>query len=268
MKLLFTFVVLLIGFFVLIRLIENTFIFFPDKQPGDYGLLGSPDFQVEDCFFLTRDGTRLHGWFVRNDTVRTTLLWCHGNAGNISDRIDNLVQLAKLPINIFIFDFRGYGKSEGTPNEAGVYLDALAAYDFLIQKKQVQSEDVVLFGRSLGGAIAVDLASKRPCAKLILESTFTAAGDMAKKMFGLIPVQLVMKSSFDSLLKIGQLQMPVLFIHGNQDSVVPYELGKKLFDAANEPKEFYTIDGADHNDTYLVGGRAYFKRIELFLQKE
>ncbi|MFQ5651573.1 MAG: alpha/beta hydrolase [bacterium] len=261
-----TLVVLFIALLLLLRLFENRLVFYPFKYPQGtwhpewFGL------QVEDCTFTAPDGANLHGWFVKNDSALATLLWCHGNAGNITDRLDNLRQLAKLPLQIFIFDYRGYGKSEGSPHEAGVYLDAEAAYDYLISRDEVTKDRMIIFGRSLGGAVAVDLATKRACAGLILESTFTHAKDMARVAFPGLPVKYIMKSRFDSVSKIKQIEAPVFFIHGTADRTVPFELGRQLYAAANQPKAFWQIEGADHNDTYLVAGREYFDRLFEFVQ--
>jgi len=265
MKIVWTIIILLVAFFVFIRVIENKLIFFPFKYPQGYWQPETFGLKVEDVIFEAPGGVKLHGWFVKNDSAKTTLLWCHGNAGNVTDRLDNLTKFQRLPANVFIFDYRGYGKSEGSPSEAGVYFDAEAAYDFLLSAKGIKPKELIIFGRSLGGAIAIDLATKKPCRKLVLESTFTSAADMAKEMFGAIPVQWVVKSGFDSISKIKKLELPVLFFHGNRDGVVPFELGRQLFEAANEPKDFYEIEGAGHNDTYIVGGDAYFEKFREFL---
>lgn len=265
MKILLIALVSIVGFFVALRLLENRMVFFPYKYPQGFWQPSAFGLEVKDCFFEASDGTKLHGWFLKKEGANQTLLWCHGNAGNISDRLDNLARLSKLPINIFLFDYRGYGRSEGTPTESGVYLDALAAYDYVVGEHSVAADSLVIFGRSLGGAVAVELAVNRPCRKLILESTFASARDMAKEMFGVIPVHLSMKSRFDSVEKIRQIKMPLLMIHGRRDQVVPFELGKRLYDVANMPKSFYEIAEADHNDTYVVGGQAYINRLAEFL---
>jgi fermentation-respiration switch protein FrsA (DUF1100 family) len=166
---------------------------------------------------------------------------------------------------VFIFDYRGYGKSEGKPNERGLYADAIAAYEYLVSRDDVEKDHIVFFGRSLGGAVAVELATQKPCEKLILESTFTSIKDMTKEMFNGLPVHYIVHTKFDSLTKIEKIRVPLLLIHGNQDTVVPFEQGKRLFNAANEPKHFYEILGADHNDTYEVGGRLYFERLSQFI---
>jgi len=264
-KFLLTLVLLFVVFLLLIRTFENRIVFVPFKYPQGYWHPEAFGLELADCTFEAADGVTLHGWYLQQDSAAATLLWCHGNAGNISDRLDNMARLAKLPLNIFIFDYRGYGKSQGSPNEQGVYLDAVAAYDYLTGEKGVNPSGLFIFGRSLGGAVAVDLAAKRDCAGLILESTFSSGTDMARSMFGFIPVHLVTQIKFDSISKIRNIHVPILFLHGTRDRTVPFKLGKKLFEAANEPKEFYEIAGADHNDTYVVGGQAYFERFRKFV---
>lgn len=267
MKFLIAVFIFLLVFVLFIRIFENKFIFFPFKYPQGYWQPESFGLQIEDCFFQTSDGVQLHGWFVKNESAIATLIWCHGNAGNISGRLDNLAKLANLPINVFIFDYRGYGKSEGSPDEPGIYLDAEAAYDYLAARPDVDRDKIVLFGRSLGGAAAVDLAARRPCAGLILESTFTSAADMAKSSFGFLPVHLIIKTKLNAIKKIRSIQVPLLVLHGTADRTVPLELGRRLFEAANEPKEFYEIRGANHNDTYVVGGKPYFEKLLEFIRQ-
>lgn len=250
---------------VMIMIFEDQMIYFPAKYPEGNWQPEASRVVVEDCYFLTEDGLRLHGWFCPADDANLTLLWCHGNAGNITHRLENLRLLHELGINVFIFDYRGYGKSEGDPSEEGIYRDAVAAYDYLITRTDVRPDSVVFFGRSLGTGVAVDLGLKRNARAMILESAFTTAKEMASAIFPLPIAQFVIHSKFDSLGKIREIHVPLLFIHGDEDRTVPIDQGRKLFEAANEPKSFYVIPGADHNDTYQVGGSEYFEKIREFL---
>lgn len=250
---------------VMIMIFEDQMIYFPAKYPEGNWQPEASGVIVEDCYFMTEDGLRLHGWFCPDSAAKLTLLWFHGNAGNITHRLENLRLLHELGINVFIFDYRGYGKSEGDPSEEGIYRDAVAAYDYLISRGDVSPDSLVFFGRSLGTAVAVDLALKRRPRAMILESAFTNARDMAMEIFPLPVAQFVIRSKFDTLQKIRQIDVPLFFIHGTDDRTVAIGLGRKLFDAANEPKKFYEIPGADHNDTYLVGGDAYFVELRKFL---
>ncbi len=252
---------------VLMRLLEKYMVFHPTKYPEGFWHPESFGLKVEDSNFQTADGVSLHGWYLRHEKPIATLLWFHGNAGNISDRLDNIARLVTLPVNIFIFDYRGYGRSMGTPSETGFYRDASAAYDFLIKEKAAAPHALIFFGRSLGGAVAVDLATKRPCAGVVLESTFTSTREMAKRLLPYLPVSILMQTEFDSLRKIREAKAPLLFIHGRSDKTVPFEFGRRLYAAAREPKQFYEIAAADHNDTYMVGGAAYIAQLRAFVEK-
>jgi hypothetical protein len=174
--------------------------------------------------------------------------------------------LKQLNLNIFIFDYRGYGKSEGEPNEEGIYLDSQAAYDWLVKVKKIMPENIILFGRSLGGICAIEVASKNPAAGIILESVFPSAGKMARKIFPILPLGWAIKSRLNAIGKVPSLKLPKLFIHGTRDEIVPYGLGRELFSAAAEPKIFYDIEGAGHNDTFLVGGTGYLNTIAQFIK--
>jgi fermentation-respiration switch protein FrsA (DUF1100 family) len=238
-------------------------IFVPDSElvwtPAEFGL------EYEDVEFSTADGIRLHGWYVPG-TRPETLLWFHGNAGNISHRLDNLRLLHdQVGMAIFLFDYRGYGHSGGQPSERGLYEDARAALQHLVNSRGLSGEKLVYFGRSLGSAVAIDLATEAPPRALILETPFVSVRAMARNLFG--PLAVVAPSSFDNLSKIPRLKCPKLFIHGDSDSLVPYVQGRQLFEAAPPPKAFYTIRGADHNDTYVVGGPTYFRRIREFIER-
>ncbi len=244
---------------------EEQFIYFPAPYPeGNYSLIPR-SLGVEDHWFTTEDGLRLHGWLVRSDSASPVLLFSHGNAGNISHRLDLLRQLRRWGFTVFIYDYRGYGRSEGSPTEAGVYADARAAFDYVSGLPGVDSQRIVAYGRSLGGAVSVDLATQRHPAALIVESTFSSAPDVAAHLYTFLPARLMLRSQFDSESKIRSIRIPVLVVHGSVDSIIPVALGKKLFDAANPPKEFFEIEGASHNDTHVIGGEPYFQKIRTFL---
>jgi fermentation-respiration switch protein FrsA (DUF1100 family) len=230
--------------------------------------LGVP---AESIFLTTADGVRVHAFFVPSLSDATAgapraILFLHGNAGNASHRLPNAVELARLGANVLLLDYRGYGLSEGRPNEQGVYADARAGLADLLEARGYPESRVVLFGRSLGGAVAVDLAVDRDFAGVILESTFSSARDAARSFFG-PPAALLAGSRFDSASKIARLRSPLLFFHGDRDRIVAYDLGKRLFALAPEPKAFETLVGAGHNDTVIVGGRPYFERIRRFLDE-
>jgi fermentation-respiration switch protein FrsA (DUF1100 family) len=222
---------------------------------------------AEELHLQAEDGVWLHAFFLQGppDSSRA-ILFLHGNAGNASHRLPNAAALRNLGAHVLLIDYRGYGLSEGRPSERGVYADARAGLAHLVEVREVPESRVVLFGRSLGGAVAVDLAQDRPLGGVILESTFTSLHDMARRAVGPLAT-LVARSGFDSTAKISRVRAPLLFFHGSRDSIVPYELGMRLYTAAPDPKAFETIEGADHNDTLAVGGRAYFERIGRFLDE-
>ena len=244
-------------------MIERHFIYFPESiVAGDPATVG---LSYDDVSFVASDGIRLHGWFVpgRSDV---TLLWCHGNAGNISHRLDNMqLTHSELGLNVFIFDYRGYGRSEGTPSEQGTYLDAEAALGYLGSREDVSSERIIYFGRSLGGGVAVELAVRHPPHGLILESAFPSIPYMARLVYPFLPISPLLQTRYDSEAKIARVDAPVLVLHGDRDNLVPMKAGRRLFEAARDPKEFHTIHGARHNDTYLVGGGAYWEALRSFV---
>jgi fermentation-respiration switch protein FrsA (DUF1100 family) len=196
----------------------------------------------------TPDGTRIHAWWLPCPGASGALLYCHGNAGNLSDR--GLVVRYMGPAlreSVLIVDYPGYGRSAGTPTEAGCYAAADAAYDYLTGTRRVPPEQVVLYGESLGGGVVVDLASRRPHRGLVLVSTFTTIPDVGQRLFPWLPVRWVMRNRFDSLAKIGRCRGPVFVVHGTADGLVPVAMGRRLFEAANEPKAFFPVEGAGHN---------------------
>ncbi len=231
-----------------------------DLRPEDLGI------DAEDVFLRTEDGVRIHAFYVRSGGARRAVLFLHGNAGNASHRLPNAEKLAALGADVLLLDYRGYGLSEGRPTEAGAYADSRAGWSHLVEERGFPPQRVVVFGRSLGGAIAVDLAAEREVAGVILESTFSSAADVAAGIFG-PPSRWLTSDRFDSERKIPALRAPLLFFHGDRDEIVPFALGRKLFDAAPQPKSFETLRGAGHNDTVLVGGPRYFERIGRFLDE-
>jgi fermentation-respiration switch protein FrsA (DUF1100 family) len=249
-------------FFMILEFSEKGIVFFPDPTlvgtPGDLGLA------YEEVWFTAADGVKLHGWWVPKEGA-PVFLWFHGNAGNISYRLENIKLLADLVgVTVFIFDYREYGRSEGRISREGTYLDAAAAYDYVAQTRKEPAKDIVLFGRSLGTALATDLAVKRPCRCLILESAYTNSQDMAR-LYAPFLFDWRPSVPYDNLGKIGQVQVPVLIIHSEDDEIIPVDMGRRVFAAAPEPKELYIIPLAHHNDTYLVGGQVYFERLRSFI---
>ena len=242
---------------------ENSLIYFPSPHPeGDWE---PPRFSPTDAWFQAADGTRLHGWYLPHPNPRAVVLFCHGNAGNITHRAEIMAVLNEFAeTSVLMFDYRGYGRSEGKPDEEGVIADARAARAWLAEEAGIGEQDVVLIGRSLGGAVAVDLAAGDGARALVLESTFSSMPDVAAHHYPWLPVRLVMRTSFNSAEKIVNYHGPLLQSHGDADTIVPYRFGRRLFDAANEPKQFHTIAHGNHNDLQDL---AYFEKLSAFLKE-
>ena len=253
--------ILVLSYFFYPR-IENFLVFFPDRRfdftPEAFG------FVYKDVYFLSKDGRRLHGWFFPGKEVHPVLLHFHGNAGNISHRLDLIKSLVRRDLQVFIIDYRGFGKSEGRPSEQGVYHDGLAAYDYLVQKEGIRPEDILLHGHSLGAAVAVEVGLRRKVRSVILESAFTSTRDMARSMPLFFVFAPLLPANYNNLKKVSRLSVPVLVIHGDQDEIVPFSMGERLFSSAPDPKRFLRLDGAGHNDTYVVGGEQYLDALERF----
>lgn len=256
---------LAIAFFVLVgilMLFENSLIFFPSKYPrGDWEPAG---LDFEDVHFQSADGTKLHGWYLPQENPDYVILFCHGNAGNITNRTFPAAQLHdRLNASVFVFDYQGYGKSEGRPSERGVLDDARAARAWLAKREKIQPKEIVLLGRSLGGAVAVDLATKDGAKSLVLQSTFTSIPEVAAFHYSWIPRWLI-RTKLDSLSKIGDYHGPVFSSHGDADTIVPYQFGKQLYDAVVGPKEFMTFEGLGHNDPQP---EIYYEALHHFLEE-
>lgn len=258
---LFSFLTFLILY---LKYYEKRGIYFPLKNiiltPKEMGL----DF--EDVYFSSSDGIRLNGWYIPAKDSRATVLFCHGNAGNISHRIEVIYLFCKLGLSVFIFDYRGYGRSQGSPSEEGLYRDAEAAYKYLIEKRNLRQESIVVYGKSIGANVAVELCSKVRPAALISESAFTSALDMGKKLFPFLPIKWFISIKYDALSKIKDITVPKLIIHSKDDRIIPFKQGRKLFEEAPEPKEFYPMRGG-HNEALFLAKEDFVNKIDLFLQK-
>ena len=248
-------------------ILDRMMIYFPQR-----GLAATPDsvgLAYEDVYLTAADGTRIHGWHIPGES-EVTLLWFHGNAGNISHRLDNILILRqRLGVGVFIIDYRGYGLSEGRPSEKGIYMDAESAFGYLTDELGLDAErEVVLFGRSLGVGVAVEMATRHRVRGVILESGFTSIREMAGVSVYRMLIPLIFalfEARYDSVSKMGRVESPVLILHGDRDTTVKYWMGEKLFGAANEPRTLYRIQGAGHNDTYYVGGEGYFEALGEFI---
>ncbi len=243
-------------------LFQDRLVFFPERAlvtvPEQVGL------SYRDVYFETADGMRLHGWFVPAAAQRAVLLFCHGNAGNISGRLESLQMFNELGLSVFIFDYRGYGQSRGRASERGTYADARAAWRHLTEDEGVAPDQIILFGRSLGGAVAIELATHVRPRALIVESTFTSAAELGARIYPWLPVRQLARIRYDSQGRVRRLRCPKLFVHSLHDETVPFSMALKLFERAARPKELLKIRGG-HNDGFLVSGRKYLDGLAGFL---
>jgi hypothetical protein len=256
---------LLLVLSAIMLLFERKLIYFPqrahDVGPRDLGLA------FEDLRLTAEDGVRVHAFYLPPPgPPRWTVLFAHGNAGNVSHRLDRaLFFQSRLGAAVLLFDYRGYGRSEGSPDEEGTYRDARAAHRWLVEEKRVPADRLVLFGESLGSAVALDLALARPCRALVLEAPFASVPAMARAVYPFLPLWPLVRTRYDNEAKAPRLGVPLLVLHGAGDDLVPIAQGRRVFDAAPPPKRFFEIPGAGHNDTYVVGGQAYWDALRDFL---
>lgn len=257
-------IVLYGGLVLLAYLLQDWFTYLPLRSitatPGERGLA------YESVRFQSEDGLALTGWFVPGQPERAVVLFFHGNAGNISHRLDTLEILHELGLSVFIIDYRGYGESEGRPTERGTYRDAEAAWRYLVEERQIPPERIIIFGRSLGGAIATWLAYHHTPQALILESTFTSGVDIGAEIYPFLPVRWLIRERYNTRARLPQVECPVLIIHSSGDNVIPYHHGRELFALAPEPKQFLEISGG-HNDGFLLAGSRYSATWEAFVSR-
>ncbi len=246
---------------------QNRFVYFPNipsrdlmAQPDEFGL------PFEEQRFVTPDGVELHGWYIHAESPRGVVLFFHGNAGNISHRFDSIAVWRELGYDVFIFDYRGYGLSDGKPSEQGTYLDGQAAWDLLVQERGIDPRAIVVFGRSLGAAIATHTAAANRPAVLVLESAFSSVKDMAGHYYPWLPVRWIARLHYDTGKKISAVEAPVLVIHSSDDEIIPVRFGQKVFESAAQPKEFLEIFG-DHNAGFLLSGSRYRDGLKSFVDK-
>jgi len=253
-----------VGVIVVLLWFENAQLYHPVRD-SQYWEPPPVDVKVEDVWLQDAAGTRLHGWWLPRPGSTTALLYCHGNAGNLSGRGNMAALLASsLDASVLLFDYPGYGKSDGQPSEAGCYAAGAAAYEWLTKTQQVPAENIILFGKSLGGGVAADLAVQRPHRALVLVKSFTSVPDMAQHVFWFLPARWLVSNRYENLQKIARCPRPIFIAHGDRDRTIPLSQGQRLFEAAPEPKKFLLLAGSDHNDGFPP---QFFTELAKFLKE-
>ncbi|SEL44410.1 alpha/beta hydrolase [Nitrosovibrio tenuis] len=269
LRMLFNFAVMAVIAYVLLAgvlfFFQSRLIYYPDYgrhiaiTPVDAGLAYEP---VE---ISTVDGETLHGWFVPAPAATGTVLFFHGNAGNISHRMEYVSMFHRLHYNTFIFDYRGYGDSTGAPSEPGTYRDAQAAWEYLTKKRNTQPDRIVLFGESLGGAVAAWLAVRERPALLVLASVFTSIPDMGAKLYPFLPVRLLSRFEYNTLESLRSVTSPVFVAHSPSDEIVPFTQGQALYEAAPHPKQFLELQGG-HNNGFIFMRKEWADALDEFIR--
>lgn len=260
-------VVLYAGFSLMLYFVQERLVFLPhmpgralDATPETIGL------GFEDAWIATEDGERLHGWFIPANQARGTVLFFHGNAGNISHRLESIHIFNRLALNVLIVDYRGYGQSSGEVNEEGTYRDAQAAWDYLVEQRETAADRLIIFGRSLGAAVGAWLASqpKVEPAGVIIESGFSSGLDMGKRLYPVLPARLITRIKYPVREFVTRIHAPLLVVHSRDDEIIPFDMGETIFNAGNEPKVFFEM-GGDHNAGFWISRERYVPALDIFL---
>ncbi|HUT25916.1 MAG TPA: alpha/beta hydrolase [Sumerlaeia bacterium] len=265
LTILITPVVFYLAFCLFVFLYQSHLLYYPQKgldlTPQDAGM------EYEEIILESGDEkTPIVAWYVPAREDRGTALFCHGNAGNLSGRLDIIEQYRDLGLNVLILDYRGYGRSKGRPSEEGTYEDGLAAWRYLTETRGCSPNEIVILGRSLGGAIAAWLAQRHTPGALILESAFTSVPDIGAEVYPYLPVRLLSRFRYNSLARMSEIRCPVLIAHGRDDEMIPFDHGRALFEAAREPKAFLEMTGT-HNEGFAMTRARYAQEIDSFLKK-
>jgi fermentation-respiration switch protein FrsA (DUF1100 family) len=262
-------VIVVIGAYAVLSIyvyyMQSSMIYYPNMPGRD--LVATPEnigLNFQNVEFFTEDKVRLHGWFIPNKNAKRTVLFFHGNAGNISHRLESIEIFHRLELNVFIIDYRGYGQSEGKISEKGTYRDAEAAWNYLINTQGINEQEIIIFGRSLGASIASWLASKHTPAALIIESGFTSVPSMGQRFYPFLPIRWLTHFKYDTRQYVKNISCPVMVAHSKNDEIIPYDEGREIFDAAAEPKQFLEMRGG-HNDGFMVSGSTYIEGLRSFI---
>jgi fermentation-respiration switch protein FrsA (DUF1100 family) len=268
MRLVATAVVAYLAILVLFRIFENRFIYFPNypgRLTGDWRPAG---LAVEDVWLRTADNVKLHAWWIAGKGAEFTFLAFHGNAANVPNRADIYRFLSSVPANVLALEYRGYGRSEGAPSEAGLYRDAEAAYNYLVGERGIPPNRIIAFGGSLGTVVAADLAAKLPVGGVVLEAPFPSAKAVARRMYPFVPgLGFVARSKFDTAAKLARIHVPILVVHCALDPTLPFAFGEQVYRLAGEPKFFLRVEGQCHEEAALSAPVEYRAQLVAFLNQ-
>ena len=242
--------------------LQSKFIYYPVKR-----IERSPEylgFDYQEICYLTKDKIAISAWYIPVSNSKLTVLFCHGNAGNISHRLDSIKIFNQLGLNTFIFDYRGYGKSQGRPTEKGTYLDAEGALTYLTEKKKLSPDKLIIFGRSLGASVAAWLAQKYAIKSIIIESTFTSIADLGAELYPILPVKLLCRFKYHTREYVKNIHSPLLIIHSLDDEIIPFHHSQHILKAANLPKKLLQLNGS-HNEAFLLSSKKYFEGLKEFI---
>jgi len=252
---------------IFVYFMQSSLIFYPNI--AGRGLVATPEnigLPYENVELMTKDNIKLHGWFIPNPNARGTVLFFHGNAGNISHRLASIEIFHRLQLNVFIIDYRGYGQSAGNPTEKGTYKDAQAAWNYLIDTRGINDKQIIIFGRSLGASIASWLASKHTAGALIIESGFSSIPAMGQRLYPFLPIRWLANFQYNTKQHVKNISYPILVAHSRQDDIIPYDEGREIFMAATQPKVFLEMRGG-HNDGFVVSGSDYINGLDMFISE-
>jgi fermentation-respiration switch protein FrsA (DUF1100 family) len=252
-------------FMIIVYFFQSYLIYFPDKHIS-YNPKVTLNLEYKDIYFKTSDSIVLNGWFIPAKEEQGVILFCHGNAGNISHRLESINIFNRFNLGVFIFDYRGYGKSEGKPSEKGTYLDAKAAWNYLCDMRQIKPEKIIIFGRSLGAAVAAWLAKEKLPAAVILESSFTSIPELGAKLYPFLPVRLISRFHYNTGKYVQEIYCKKLIIHSKDDEIIPCSLGEKNYLQAAQPKQFLAIHGS-HNEGFMQSIQVYQEGLKQFINE-
>ena len=269
-KIIFAFALFYFVAMIAIYFAQSLFIYAPNIPtreliaiPADIGLIH------EEVILKTEDNEKIHAWFIPTSPTEKqaakTVLFMHGNAGNISHRLETIQIFHQLGLNVFIFDYRGYGKSTGNPSEKGTYLDATAAWNYLVQERKLSADQIIIFGRSLGGGVASELAINVSPAMLILESTFTSMQEVSKQHYPFMPTDIILKHEYETINKLKNISCPIVVVHSINDEVIPFSHAERIYEKANRPKKFIELRGG-HGNGFLLSQQDYIAGLQHALQ--